>query len=52
LFDAPTVSGIVAAIVESQVGQSEDNVLSQMLAELELLSDDEVDAAFSNGAAL
>jgi amino acid adenylation domain-containing protein len=52
LFDAPTVSGVVAAIVESQVGQSEDNVLSQMLAELELLSDDEVDAAFSNGAAL
>jgi acyl-coenzyme A synthetase/AMP-(fatty) acid ligase/acyl carrier protein len=51
LFDAPTVSGIVAAIVESQVGQSEDNVLSQMLAELEMLSDDEVNAAFNGDSA-
>jgi len=44
LFDAPTVSGLVAAIVESQVGQTGDDVLSQMLAELEGLSEDEVDA--------
>jgi acyl carrier protein len=42
LFDAPTVSGIVAAIVESQAEQLDDNVLSQMLAELEALSDEEV----------
>jgi acyl carrier protein len=48
LFDTPTVSGIVAAIIESQVERSEDEVLSQMLAELETLSDDEVDAAFNN----
>jgi amino acid adenylation domain-containing protein len=48
LFDAPTVSGIVAAIVESQAEQLEDDVLSQMLAELETLSDEEADAAFNN----
>jgi amino acid adenylation domain-containing protein len=48
LFDAPTVSGVVAAIVESQIGQSEDDVLSQMLAELEMLPDDEMDAAFNS----
>jgi amino acid adenylation domain-containing protein/FkbM family methyltransferase len=47
LFDAPTVSGLVAAIVESQVGQTGDDVLSQMLAELEGLSEDEVDAVLN-----
>jgi amino acid adenylation domain len=47
LFDTPTVSGLVAAIVESQAGQFEDEALSQMLADLEELAEDEVDAAFN-----
>jgi acyl carrier protein len=35
LFDAPTIDGLVAAIVESQAGQFGDELLSQMLTELE-----------------
>jgi len=35
LFDAPNVNDLVAAIVESQAGQLEDDVLSQVLAEIE-----------------
>jgi amino acid adenylation domain-containing protein/FkbM family methyltransferase len=45
LFDAPTVDGLVTAIVESQAGQFEEDALSQMLADLEDLSEDEMDAA-------
>jgi acyl carrier protein len=48
LFDAPTVSGLVAAIVESQAGQSDDDLLSQILVELNELSDDEVFASFKD----
>jgi amino acid adenylation domain-containing protein len=47
LFDAPTVNGLVTAIVESQAGQFEDDVLSQMLAEMEGRTEDEVDAALN-----
>jgi hypothetical protein len=36
VFDVPTVSGLVTAIVESQARQFEDGVLSQMLEELEV----------------
>jgi hypothetical protein len=35
LFDAPNIDGLVAAIVECQAGQLEDDVLAQMLAEIE-----------------
>jgi acyl carrier protein/precorrin-6B methylase 2 len=34
LFDAPTVNGLVTAIVESLAGQFEDDALSEILAEL------------------
>ena len=36
VFDVPTVNGLVTAIVESQAGQFEDSILSQMLEELEV----------------
>jgi amino acid adenylation domain-containing protein len=48
LFNAPTVSGLVAAIVESQAGQFEDDALSQMLADLEGLSEDEMGVALTD----
>jgi acyl carrier protein len=51
LFDAPTVNSLVAAIVESQAGQFDDDSLSQMLADLEWLAEDEVDASFNNNGA-
>jgi hypothetical protein len=51
LFDTPTVGGLVAAIVESQAGQFEDEALSQMLMDLEGLSGDEVDEAVNNNGA-
>jgi acyl carrier protein len=35
LFDSPTVNELVAAIVENQAGQLEDDDLSQLLAEIE-----------------
>jgi amino acid adenylation domain-containing protein/FkbM family methyltransferase len=35
LFDNPTVNDLVTVIVESQAGQLDDDVLSQMLAEIE-----------------
>jgi len=34
MFDGPTVSSLAEAIVESQAGQLDDDVLSQMLAEI------------------
>jgi surfactin family lipopeptide synthetase C len=50
-FETPTVHGVVGAIVESQVGQLDDDVLPLILAELEGLSEDEVNAAFNNNGA-
>jgi amino acid adenylation domain-containing protein len=50
LFDAPTVSGLVAAIVERQAGQFGDELLSQMLADLEALPEDGEDAIFNDPA--
>jgi acyl carrier protein len=49
LFDAPTVNGLVVAIVESQAGQFEDDALSQMLVDLEGLSEGELDTEARDG---
>jgi acyl carrier protein len=48
LFDAPTVNGLVAAIVESQAGQFEDDALLQMLADLDGLPENEQNATFND----
>jgi amino acid adenylation domain-containing protein len=48
LFDAPTVNGLVAAIVESQAGQFEDDALLQMLADLDGLPENERNATFND----
>jgi acyl carrier protein len=51
LFDAPTISGLVTAIVESQIMQFEDNTLLQMLSEIDGPSQDEVGATFNDNGA-
>jgi amino acid adenylation domain-containing protein len=47
LFDAPTVSGISTVIVQSQIRQAEGEAFSQMLADLEGLSEAEIELELS-----
>jgi len=49
LFDAPTVHGLVAAIVEGQAEQFEDDALSEILADLEGLYEDECEQGAGQG---
>jgi len=48
LFDAPTVSGIVPVIVQNQIRQAEGEDLSQILADLEGISEIEIESELGN----
>ena len=50
LFESPTVAGLAAAILRSGVG--EDEQVARLLDELEQLTDDQAERAFTDGIAL
>ena len=44
LFETPTVAGLALAVAQYKAGQSDEEVVSRQLAELERLSEEEVQA--------
>ncbi len=49
LFDAPTVAGLAALVEEQAVSRTEPEELDRIMAEVEQLSDDEVQARLTDG---
>ena len=50
LFEAPTIAGLAAAIVEQQAEEADQRVLAEVLEELRELPEDEVRAQLAAGA--
>jgi hypothetical protein len=51
LFEAPTVEAMALAVAEAQANQLESDELSELLAEIESLSDDEARARIESAGA-